>query len=223
MTKLNFTYFLVSLFCLLLVFCSSPQEEHQDSEEQTDSLANQPKYEQILHMGIQKMPRWIEHWQMQGREFDKMAFKMHRQTEYEVFEWPEEYGMNSDYPLKAHQFVHPEDKGIVDLYDYKIDLDADGRVGFNPDSEVAYFRANGMKERLLFMGPMGIFEDAVWVTGSHLLVAGHVQEGEYFLPRIWLIIPDEHRYVEFHHPFSTTKYQSEQYLRKKLSNLNFPQ
>ncbi|WP_143960653.1 bifunctional isocitrate dehydrogenase kinase/phosphatase [Litoribacter populi] len=212
-----------SIFYLLLLGCSGPQEGRQETGGSTDTLLSQPNYEQILHMGIQKMPRWIEHWQMQGRDFDKMAFKMHRKTDYEALEWPEDYVMQSDYPLKAHQFSHPEDRGVVDLYDYKIDIGADGRVGLNPDSEVAYFRANGMKERLLFMGPSGVFEDAVWVTGAHLLVAGHVQEGEYYLPRLWLILPDEHKYIEFHHPFSTTQYQSEQYLRKKLTNLNFPQ
>jgi hypothetical protein len=210
-----------AVFCGAFFLITSCQQKQQETR-QEETSAEVPSHSHIVQMGIQKIPHWVDHWQMQGRDFDKTAFTFAQEVEYELLEWPEENHPDANYPMRKFQFPHPEDKGVVDLYDYKVDFGDTGLVGLNPDSEVAYFRANGMKERLLFIGPAGVFEDAVWVTGSHLLVAGHVREGDYSSPRLWLIMPDEQVYMEYHHPFVSSTYQPEQYLKKKLFPIVLP-
>jgi len=201
----------------LLSACGTETQEEKTIEETSDT----PSHMQIMQMGVQKMPHWVDHWEMQGREFSKTEFSMEQEFQYEVMELPEENSMESGYPLKKFQITHPEEKGVVDIYDYKIEIDPQGKVGLNPDGEVSYYRSNGMKERLLFMGPAGVFEDAVWITGDHLLVAGHFQEDETYTPKLWLIIPDKNKYIQYDNPFTTTDYKTESYLRKKLTTISF--
>jgi len=210
---------LLLIFTGLFSSCKSGVPREEEKEEVAEAS---PSHLQIVQMGIQKLPHWVDHWEMQERDFDKTAFAYHQQVTYEMLEWPEENQTESHYPLHRYQIPHPEDKGVVDIYDYKVEIGESGQVGLNPDSEVAYFRANGMKERLMFMGPSGVFEDAVWVTGAHLLVAGHIHDGEAYSPRLWLVIPDEQSYLEFRHPFATTEYRPEQYIKKKLATIEIP-
>jgi len=201
----------------ILSACGTEPEVEETAEEPSDT----PSHMQIMQMGVQKMPQWIDHWEMQGRDFSKTEFSMEQEFQYEVMELPEENSMETGYPLKKFQIVHPEEKGVVDIYDYKIEIDPQGKVGLNPDGEVSYYRSNGMKERLLFMGPAGVFEDAVWITGEHLLVAGHFQEDETYTPKLWLIIPEKNKYIQYENPFTTTEYKTESYLRKKLTTISF--
>jgi len=208
-------FLLIGLF--LMSACGSGTEEESEVEETVEV----PSHVQIMQMGIQKLPQWVDHWEMQGREFRKTEFTVEQEFEYEPMELPEENSMESGYPLKKFQISHPENKGVVDIYDYKVEIDPQGRVGLNPDGEVSYFRSSGMKERLLFMGPAGVFEDAVWITGDHLLVAGHFQEDEKYTPKLWLVIPDQNTYIQYENPFVTSNYKSESYLRKKLTTISF--
>ncbi|HSJ68525.1 MAG TPA: hypothetical protein VK921_12650 [Anditalea sp.] len=207
----------IILSIYILSACGTATEEESEEEVIVDT----PSHIQIMQMGIQKLPQWVDHWEMQGRDFRKNEFTVEQEFQYEPMELPEENSMESGYPLKKFQISHPEDKGVVDIYDYKVEIDPQGRIGLNPDCEVSYYRSNGMKERLLFMGPAGVFEDAVWITGDHLLVAGHFQEDEKFTPKLWLIMPDKHTYIQYENPFVTTSYKTESYLRKKLTTISF--
>lgn len=208
---------LLMVWLCLLSACATETQEEEVAEETSVS----PSHMQIMQMGIQKLPQWVDHWEMQGRDFSKTAFTFEQEYQYEPLELPEENSMEGSYPLKKYQFSNPEEKGTVDIYDYKLEIDPDGKVGLNPDGEVSYFRSNGMKERLLFMGPAGVFEDAVWITGEHLLVAGHFQEDETFTPKLWLVMPEKNVYMQYENPFSTTDYKSESYLKKKLTTISF--
>lgn len=213
---IKFIKFLFLGLCLLTACASETQE---DASEEETYVA--PSHMQIMQMGIQKLPQWVDHWEMQGREFSKTAFTFEQEYQYETMELPEENSMEAGYPLKKFQFSNPEEKGTVDIYDYKLEIDPEGKVALNPDGEVSYFRSNGMKERLLFIGPGGVFEDAVWITGEHLLIAGHFQEDETFTPKLWLIMPEKNVYMQYENPFTTTEYKSESYLKKKLSTISF--
>ncbi|KEO72519.1 bifunctional isocitrate dehydrogenase kinase/phosphatase [Anditalea andensis] len=214
----NRKYLNVLLISLYLLSACGADPEAGTVEEVTD---NSPSQMQIMQMGIQKLPQWIDHWEMQGREFTKTGFEIEQEVQYEPLELPEENSMGSGYPLKKYQILHPEDRGVIDIYDYKVEIDSAGKVDLNPDGEVSYFRSNGMKERLLFIGPAGVFEDAVWITGEHLLVAGHFQDDEKFTPKLWLVIPDKNVYIQYKNPFETSEYKPESYLRKKMTNLSF--
>src|SRR5690606_582078 len=140
---------------------------------------------------------------------------------YEVVEWPEENLLSEENPLKEYQLTNPGSNGVVDFYNYKIVVDGDKQVNFNPDSEVVYYKSNGMRERLLFIGPSGVFEDASWINDNHLLVSGHLQKENGFVPIIWLVYPDSNKYAVYESRFSTRDYSPESYLKEKLENLRF--
>ncbi|MEX2593245.1 MAG: bifunctional isocitrate dehydrogenase kinase/phosphatase [Anditalea sp.] len=195
--------------------------EKVEKEEAVSLRSDEPTEDQLLQIGIQKLGKWVDYWESKGANFNVSNFDLNQEHLYEVIEWPEENVISDDNPLKGHQIPNPNSKGVVDIYQYKILIDEAKQVDFNPDAEVIYFKNNGMRERLLFIGPSGVFEDAVWISESHLLVSGHIQKEEGFVPVVWLILPEEHRYSVYENSFSTLDYSPESYLKEKLSNLKF--
>lgn len=182
------------------------------------SVATGPSDEQIMEIGIQKLEGWVSYWEAKGA--DIQGFKLEKEHVYEPLEWPGENVSVGDSPLKNYQIPHPIAEGVVDIYSYKLVFDKENQeLSINPDSEVVYYRKDGMRERLLFIGPSGIFEDAVWVTEEHLLVSGHIQKERGFVPVVWLINPKQHKYTVFENQFSTQDYTPESYLKVKLEEL----
>jgi hypothetical protein len=90
----------------------------------------------------------------------------------------------------------------------------------NPDSEVIWYRADGMKERLLFMGPSGMFEDGMWLNAHEFLVLGYLQDLEGFRPMAWIIDVDAHRFSQFKMKRVAKEYQQESYLDMKLKSVD---
>jgi hypothetical protein len=86
---------------------------------------------------------------------------------------------------------------------------------------VIFFKSNGMRERLLFMGPSGGFEEAVWISPELLMVTGFFEDEEGTTPKIWLINPEEQVYFEYIHPYHTNQYPKTKYLVEKLENIDF--
>ena len=177
-----------------------------------------PTDRQLLEIGIQKLDEWGDYWKKKGA--DIQDFEMEQEYVYEPLEWPGENVFIEDSPLKKYQIHHPAAEGVVDIYSYKLVFNDDEELSFNPDSEVVYYRSDGMRERLLFIGPSGVFEDAVWVTEDHLLVSGHIQKEDAFVPVVWLINPEAHRYAVYESNFSTQDYAPEGYLKEKLKDLD---
>jgi hypothetical protein len=207
-------------YCLLAcVFASfSCASENKTAETDTPTPAPKlPTEEQIMEIGIQKLDEWVSYWKEKGADMHDL--KLGQEYEYEPLEWPGENVFTDDSPLKKYQIPHPTAEGVVDIYSYKLVFGEDHELSFNPDSEVVYYRKDGMRERLLFMGPSGTFEDAVWVTEDHLLVSGHIQKENGFVPVVWLINPGEHKYNMYEVDFSTQDYAPESYLKVKLEDL----
>ena len=69
-----------------------------------------------------------------------------------------------------------------------------------------------MKERLLFMGPSGMFEDGMWLSASRFLVFGFFQEEEGFRPMVWFIDLENQRFTQFKMNQLAKEYQQESYL-----------
>ena len=91
----------------------------------------------------------------------------------------------------------------MDIYSYKIEAQDELDSPFlNPDSEVVWYKADGMKERLLFMGPSGFF-----------------QEAEGLRPLVWLIRPYENLVYQFRMKKVTSDYKIESYLNKKIKKV----
>lgn len=86
----------------------------------------------------------------------------------------------------------PDSSRFIDLDSYNIDIkkDAKGRFignGIGPDYEVSLVDVkDGTKTRLVFMGPGGSIEDALWLDNQTLVLMG-VQENEKGgkMPTLW--------------------------------------
>jgi|SRR5690606_3295517 hypothetical protein len=214
----------IAFFCSFLIGLpigfSCTSETKTAETVATVSSPMEPTDKQLLEIGIQKLDQWASYWKKKGA--DVQAFELEQEYVYEPLEWPGENVFLEDSPLKNYQIPHPAAEGVVDIYSYKLVLNEDGELNFNPDSEVVYYRSDGMRERLLFIGPSGVFEDAVWVTEDHLLVSGHIQKEDGFVPVVWLINPEAHKYAVYESNFYTQDHSSESYLIEKLKSLDIP-
>jgi hypothetical protein len=209
-----------SLILMLLFFTCSPKKVNDEKAFYADlELAMQEK--KMLETGVQQLSDWILFWQSVDPTFNPSVFEIERKDQFEELEWPEENYIVSDSPFYPFLLPNPNGGGFVDIYSYKVFVPTEGKPGFQPDSEVIYFKSNGMRERLLFIGPSGGFEEALWVSAEHLLVAGFFEEEEGVTPKIWIIDTVNKGYSIYKYPLHTTNYAKDGYLRKKLSNLEF--
>lgn len=211
--------FICLLVCLWTGFSCTSEIKTGETITTTPSPVA-PTDQQLLEIGIQKLDEWGEYWREKGADIH--TFKLEQEHVYEPLEWPGENVFLGDSLLRNYQIPHPTSEGVVDIYSYKLVVNEDQDLNFNPDSEVAYYRSDGMRERLLFIGPSGVFEDAVWVTEDHLLVSGHIQKEDGYVPVVWLINPEEHKYAVYESNFSTQDYAPESYLKVKLKDLDLP-
>ncbi len=213
-----FRFYLLGIL-VFFIACSSETEKKEDAEEPELSVTEEEM--QLLEVGLHQLQSWREFWRSHESSFGTTDFVLERTDNFEQLEWPEENYIVSGSPFHPYLLPNPEGKGVVDIYSYKIVYPENGGPFLNPDSEVIYFKENGMRERLLFMGPSGIFEDAVWVSSDHLLVAGFFEAEAGITPKIWLIDTEDYKLSVFKNSVFTTKYPKEGYLRKKLNTLNF--
>ncbi|WP_228779996.1 bifunctional isocitrate dehydrogenase kinase/phosphatase [Aquiflexum lacus] len=204
----------------LLGSCTFEKEKKEEIVLETE-VSLEEEHRQLLAIGLQQIPRWGSFWKKIDAGFDPTAFRMSREISYESLEWPEENYIQPGSPFYQYLIPHPEGDGVVDIYSYKVVIPEEDKVSFNPDSEVIYFKSNGMRERLLFMGPSGGFEEAVWISPELLMVSGFFEDEVGTTPKIWLINPEEQVYFEYIHPFHTTQYQKTKYLEEKLDNIDF--
>jgi hypothetical protein len=208
-----FLFILTSLFS-----CSSDKQEEKEVQ---NKVSIEPSEEELLQIGIQKLEKWVGFWKSKGTDFSLENFEPRQEHQYEVVEVPGKNILSEDNPLRKSHIPNPVTNGVVDIYDYKMVVDQNLRVDINPDAEVVYYKENGMRERLLFIGPSGLFEDAVWISESHLLVSGHIQKEDGFVPVIWMIIPEENKYIVYENKHSSPNYISDSYLKEKLVELEF--
>lgn len=207
------------LFICYMIGFSCTSESKLKEEASSSPVSIPPTDEQLVEIGLQKLGQWTDFWRSKGADF--RTFGLVKEYDYEPLEWPGENALTEDNPLREHQIPHPGSDGVVDIYGYKIVLDENQRVSYNPDSEVIYYKSNGMRERLLFIGPSGGFEDATWLSEDILLVAGHLQKENGFVPVLWLVKPYENKYIIFETSFASQSYIPENYLQLKLQDLDF--
>lgn len=215
-------FFRVSLLGLFVCGMASCASDRNVEEEVLENEYNLEEEEiQLLEIGIQQMQSWASHWKSNESAFSPSDFSLDKRVSVDQLEWPEENYIDESSPFYPYLIPNPEGRGVVDIYSYKIVFPEQGGPFLNPDSEVIYFRNDGMRERLLFMGPSGGFEDAVWVTPEYLLVSGFFEEEEGITPKLWLIdVKNSVQYI-FKHPLVTTNYSKDGFLKKKLSKIDF--
>ena len=206
-------------FIGLVIACSGRVEE-------VKTEVNEPTAAEIkaslFERGLKMMEPWAAHWTDSGMPEGLSSFRQIADLKLELLERPEVNPIVAgEHPLADFQLHHPDNLGTVDIYHYKIHIDDASRISFEPDAEVIFYRKNGMRERLLFMGPSGLFEDAVWIDAVHLLVVGYFENEAGFSPMAWLLNIEDATYQLYESDFVISAYDRFGYLKAKLSALNF--
>ncbi|MCH7414208.1 bifunctional isocitrate dehydrogenase kinase/phosphatase [Belliella sp. R4-6] len=208
------------LIALISIFsCSSKNDENEVSKE-GKPYSGLDEETQLLGMGFQKLSEWSRHWKSVDSDFELGTFKFSRKDTIESIERPEELYITQGSPFYPYLKKQPDGQGVVDIYSYKIVFPEEGNPYFNPDSEVTYFRTDGMRERLLFMGPSGAFEDMVWLTSDILLVVGHFEDENGVSPKAWLIYPKDGIVTQYDSPISSKEYKRESFLLKRFTGVS---
>ncbi|WP_241347626.1 bifunctional isocitrate dehydrogenase kinase/phosphatase [Belliella filtrata] len=203
-------------YLMLLVWsCGSSNEE--TSLDATITGEESLEEKQLLENGFQQLTEWTAHWKRQVPGFDLHDFKLSRVDSIETIERPEENFITKGNAFFAYLKDQPDGKGTVDIYSYKITFPEEGKPYFNPDSEVTYFRSDGMRERLLFIGPSGAFEDAIWLNSEALLVVGHFESDAGVSPKAWIIYPESQLIHQYESNLTTDDYRREGFLTKRFS------
>ncbi|UJP63942.1 bifunctional isocitrate dehydrogenase kinase/phosphatase [Mongoliitalea daihaiensis] len=215
---LNFNRLTIFLLSAFAMSCSTDTKQGEVAIDEV--LIIDEELEQLFQTGIQLLSPWESFWNNQFSEFQVTQFTLDKTEYFEELEWPEENFITPGNPFHPYLIPHPEGDGIVDIYSYKVTIPAEGKPGLNPDSEVIYFKSNGMRKRLLFIGPSGGFEEAAWISTDVLMVAGWFEDEAGVSPVIWMIEPEQNRYKVFTHPFHSNQYPKDAYLKRKLTKID---
>jgi len=205
------------LIFLVLYSCTSTEEKLGTLQE-SDLNSELSQIKEQLFLGINQRENWKRHWEEVRGSTPLDPFEWVRTDSIEVLPMPEKNPILSGDPLEKFQFEHPEGKGIMDIYSSKVETRGDiSNSFFNPDGEVVFYKADGMKERLLFMGPSGLFEEGFWLSSSLFLVLGYFQEVEGYRPMAWIIDVEKHLLYQFQQESSVDSYEPFSYLKMKLT------
>jgi hypothetical protein len=219
--KLRYLTVWLGLYAMITA-CGSSDSTNSETpvEYESNAEALEAMYAQI-NLGLAQKSSWQRHWAAATGNFDSASFEFIATDSIDTMEMPEKNPILSDDPLYPYQFHHPEGNGTIDIYSYKVEAQAGlDQPYLNPDSEVIWYRADGMKERLLFMGPSGMFEEGMWLNAHEFLVFGFLQEQEGFRPMAWIIDVDSHRLSQFKMKNVAKEYQMESYLDMKLKSVD---
>lgn len=222
MSYTKFTSFGIFSALIFLLACdptSKPVEEKvldpSMAEDDLESIRTQ------LSLALAQKSPWRSHWASSLGNFDEQDFVFVNTDSIDPMEMPESNPIKEGDPLFPYQFRHPEGNGTIDIYSYKVEAQENLSDPFlNPDSEVIWYRADGMKERLLFMGPSGMFEEGIWLSPGEFLVLGYFQDDDGYRPMAWMIDLDNHVFSQFRLDKQAPDYQPESYLDQKLKSID---
>ncbi|MFN3997263.1 bifunctional isocitrate dehydrogenase kinase/phosphatase [Algoriphagus sp.] len=215
-------YFLVLVGFIIMTACeSSDSTKSEISNELKPNVEKLEVMQNQINLGLAQKSSWQKHWAVHLGGFDAADFELVMTDSIDPMEMPERNPILPGDPLFPYQLPHPEGNGTIDIYSYKVEAQESlDRPYLNPDSEVIWYRSDGMKERLLFMGPSGSFEEGIWLNSAEFLVFGFFQEEEGFRPIIWLIDLENHTFSQFKMNKVVKEYQQESYLNFKLKTVD---
>ncbi len=217
------TYFILISCCVILLFsCGGADTSEESTAEREISGDELAQLRTQLDLALAQKPNWYRHWVESVGTFDASQFNLILTDTIDPMEMPERNPILPDDPLSPYQFPHPEGDGVMDIYSYKIEAQENIDTPYlNPDSEVVWYRGDGMKERLLFMGPSGMLEEGMWISNEQFVVFGYFQEEEGFRPMAWLIDVDDHVLRQFKLDTLTMDYLPESYINQKIKQVDF--
>ncbi|MHA7128300.1 hypothetical protein [Algoriphagus namhaensis] len=206
------------LVLLLVSSCDSDQERVSESEVDPANL-EKDALNLSLEKGLNQAKEWVNAWPDE-LNLQKEDFALMRTDSLRDVTMPERNPILQDDPLYDFQYPHPSGDGRIDIYSAKVEARKDtDEAFFNPDSKVVWYRADGMKETLLFMGPAGMLDEGMWLNDTQFVVLGSLQSENGFQPMFWLIDMEKDLLYQFEHSGLTSDYDPVAYLEAKLKNL----
>ncbi|WP_425639367.1 hypothetical protein ACPUEN_06880 [Algoriphagus yeomjeoni] len=221
--KFILTYFaFLSIAFLSLMACESNEKQaNEGNENNTVAEEEISRNRALIDVALAQNKSWYTHWSSDLGEFDASQFELMMTDSIDPMEMPERNPMLKGDPLFPYQIPHPTGNGTIDIYSYKVEAqEAVGEPFLNPDSEVVWYREDGMKERLLFMGPSGMFEDGMWLNAEEFLVFGYFQEEAGYRPMAWIINVESHELLQFQFAKVSKTYESHSYINKKIKQID---
>lgn len=221
--KITLTY-LVALSVAFLSLLACESKEKQENEGVENITATEEEIDRnraLIDIALAQNKSWYSHWTDDIGIFDASQFELVMTDSIDPREMPEKNPILEEDPLYPYQFPHPEGNGTIDIYSYKVEAqDAIDSPFLNPDSEVIWYKEDGMRERLLFMGPSGMFEDGMWLNAQEFLVLGYFQEEAGYRPMAWLINVENHELRQFQFAKVSQTYESQSYINKKIKQID---
>ncbi|MFC3415036.1 hypothetical protein [Algoriphagus hitonicola] len=212
------SFFILAWFGLFSCTGNSSDEEQQSTDEVSDEGTD---FINRLDVALAEKEKWTTHWSEYLGGFSAIDFELASEDSLDQYEMPEKNPIGDDDPLAPYQIPHPGGNGVVDIYSYKIETqDDEGNPYLNPDSEVVWYKADGMKKRLLFIGPSGLFEEAMWLNENELLIMGFFQEEAGARPMIWLLDMETLRMRQYSLDEASDSYPVNSYLDLKIKPLS---
>jgi hypothetical protein len=197
--------------------CESKESKEENVTSISTSEEEMSKFSAYLDLALAQNKTWVSHWSNNIGSFDENDFSLILTDSIDPMEMPERNPILVGDPLFPYQLKHPGGNGTMDIYSYKVEASENIEKPFlNPDSEVIWYREDGMKERLLFMGPSGMFEEAMWLNEKEFLVLGYFQNESGFTPMVWLIDVENHILRQFKLNSSIPTYVPESYINQKI-------
>ncbi len=202
---------------MTFISCESSELKKENEEVVSTSEEEMTKYIDQLDLALAQNSSWFSHWSVKVGAFEGSDFTLVLTDSIDPMEMPEKNPILVDDPLYPYQLLHPTGNGTMDIYSYKVEASENIDQPFlNPDSEVIWYREDGMKERLLFMGPSGMFEEGMWLNEKEFLVLGYFQDDVGFRPMAWLIDVENHLFRQFRLEKTSPEYDSESYIIQKI-------
>ncbi|MEP0711661.1 hypothetical protein [Algoriphagus sp.] len=206
-----------------LFFACDPKGKSEEEVSETVSIDEEElnRSKAQIGEGLSQIKNWHSHWSNELGELGPEQFELMMTDSINPMEMPERNPILKDDPLFPYQFPHPAGNGTIDIYSYKVEAqDALDEPFLNPDSEVVWYREDGMKERLLFMGPSGMFEDGMWLNEQEFLVFGFFQEEVGYRPMAWLINVEDHELKQFRFSKVSQNYEPQSYINAKIKQVD---
>jgi len=196
--------------------------ESTESTNENVAVVSTPEEEKIkyitnLDLALAQNQSWFSYWSAKVGAFGGVDFTLVLTDSIDPMEMPEKNPILVNDPLFPYQLLHPTGNGTMDIYSYKVEVSENIEKPFlNPDSEVIWYREDGMKERLLFMGPSGMFEEGLWLNEKEFLVLGYFQDDSGFRTMAWLIDVENHILRQFRLEKTSPDYDPESYINQKI-------
>jgi hypothetical protein len=121
--------------------------------------------------------------------------------------------------------ISPDGSRYLELYSYKIIISQkEGNLigAINPDTEaVVIDPGKETRNRVLFMGPAGGIEDAVWLSNNEIIISGFGEiESGYISPMFWHIDLNNRTIISYEYP-AAIRYEQKAYLQKIFPYIKF--